>query len=509
MHAPAPSAATPAAIPPDVLFRTLLDHISQGILIADKDFRVLAFNERYVELFGFPPDMIRIGLGYEDILRYIATRPGHGARDPEAHVRERLAMIRGLREQLRTEHVRPDGTVIAIRRSPVPTGGFVNSYTDITRRWRAEQEAERTAALLQATLDNMADGVRVFDADMKLVAFNRRAFELLGYPDELARVGTSYEAFARHTRDSGNFTGESDTAAMEARLARARSGRKHARETVTQDGRTIRKQRNPMPGGGFVSNYTDITDLKRAEQALGERAAELQAAMEDLRRSNAELEQFAYVASHDLQEPLRMVGSYCQLLQRRYAGKLDADADEFIGYAVEGATRMRQLVQDLLAYSRVGTKGKPFEGVAMEEVFAHAVGNLAVAIEETGARITRDPLPEVRGDAVQLVQLLQNLIGNALKFRGEAAPEIHVGAGRDGDRWRFQVRDNGIGIDPQYLDRIFLIFQRLHTRDEYPGTGIGLAVCKKIVERHGGHLGVDSEPGRGSRFHFTLQGRPD
>jgi light-regulated signal transduction histidine kinase (bacteriophytochrome) len=201
-----------------------------------------------------------------------------------------------------------------------------------------------------------------------------------------------------------------------------------------------------------------------------------------------------------------MVASYCQLLQKRYAGKLDSNADEFIAFAVEGANRMRQLVSDLLTYSRVGTKGKEFADIALEDVLANALSNLSVAISESGARVTHGPLPTVFGDAVQLLQLLQNLIGNAVKFRGDEAPAIHLDAERDGKRWLIRVRDNGIGIEPQYAERIFLIFQRLHTRQKYPGTGIGLAVCKKIVERHEGRIWVESQPGAGSTFCFTLRG---
>jgi PAS domain S-box-containing protein len=242
----------------------------------------------------------------------------------------------------------------------------------------------------------------------------------------------------------------------------------------------------------------DVTDRKEAEERINRFT-------EELKRSNAELERFAYVSSHDLQEPLRTVASFAQLLGSRYRGKLDADADEFIQFIVDGANRMQTLINDLLAYSRVGTQGKPFAPVEFERVFHDVMEDLDLAIEESGAVVTRDPLPAVRGDGVQLRQLLQNLVGNAIKFRqpGEP-PRVHVGAARDGAGWQFSVRDNGIGIDPQYFERVFIIFQRLHGRDDYPGTGIGLAVCKKIVERHGGRIWVESEPGRGSTFHFTL-----
>jgi light-regulated signal transduction histidine kinase (bacteriophytochrome) len=252
------------------------------------------------------------------------------------------------------------------------------------------------------------------------------------------------------------------------------------------------------PDGMLVTSIVrDVSDRKRAEEQLRQAAAELES-------SNAELEQFAYVASHDLQEPLRMVASYTQLLARRYQGKLDEDADEFIGFAVDGATRMQALINDLLAYSRVGTRGRSFEPTDTASLVDRVIADLDIAIKEARAIVTCGPLPVVSGDAVQLGQLFQNLISNAIKFRGEHSPDVRIGAERDGPAWGFSVRDNGIGIEPEYAERIFIIFQRLHSRAEYPGTGIGLAICKKIVERHGGRIWVESQPGAGTTFHFTI-----
>lgn len=225
---------------------------------------------------------------------------------------------------------------------------------------------------------------------------------------------------------------------------------------------------------------------------------------EELARSNAELQQFAYVASHDLQEPLRMITSYLQLLERRYKNKLDASADEFINYTVEGAIRMKMLIDDLLRYSRVGTHGKPFKPIDCAAMVERAIANLQMAINETGATITYPDLPTVMGDATQLTQLFQNLLSNAIKFRSAAPPTIHIAAERQTDQWLFSVQDNGIGIEPQYTERIFIIFQRLHLRTEYPGTGIGLAICQKIVERHSGRIWVESEPEQGATFYFTI-----
>jgi PAS domain S-box-containing protein len=241
----------------------------------------------------------------------------------------------------------------------------------------------------------------------------------------------------------------------------------------------------------------DITERKRAEERLKR--------ILDLERSNTELEQFAYVASHDLQEPLRMVSSYVQLLERRYKGQFDKDADEFIAYAVDGVKRMRTLINDLLTYSRVSTRGKAFETVDCRDALEEALANLKFAIEENEGVITYDALPTVTADRVQLVQLFQNLISNSIKFRQpDERPTVHVAAERKGDEWILSVRDNGIGIEPQYWERIFLIFQRLHSRDRYPGTGIGLAVCKRIVERHGGRIWARSAPGSGTTFFFTI-----
>ena len=231
---------------------------------------------------------------------------------------------------------------------------------------------------------------------------------------------------------------------------------------------------------------------------------QLNAVNSKLSESNTNLQQFAYVASHDLQEPLRMVSSYMQLISRRYKGKLDAEADEFIGFAVDGAHRMQQLINDLLEYSRVGTRAKPLESTDVEAVLARVLQTLKLSIEERGAIVTHDPMPTIMADPVQIGQLLQNLIGNALKFCKDRPPHIHVGAVKEGADWKLWVKDNGIGIDAKYYDRIFTIFQRLHTREEYAGTGIGLAICKKIVQRHGGRIWVESKEGEGSMFLFTL-----
>jgi len=249
------------------------------------------------------------------------------------------------------------------------------------------------------------------------------------------------------------------------------------------------------------SQIGQFTERRRAVQQLRQ-------ASSDLARSNTDLQQFAYVASHDLFEPLRMVISFLQLLQERLTSKLDKQSEEFIRFALDGAHRMQALISDLLDYSRVGIRGRPFGPTNAEQALNAAVGNLKVAIEESGATVAHQALPTVHADAVQLTQVFQNLVGNALKFHGSKPPHIEVAAQQRDHEWCFSVSDNGIGIDPKHFNRIFEIFQRLHTRQEYSGTGIGLAICKRIIERHGGRIWVESTPGQGSTFFFTLPESP-
>ncbi|MBW4576383.1 MAG: PAS domain S-box protein [Aphanothece sp. CMT-3BRIN-NPC111] len=376
--------------------------------------------------------------------------------------------------------------------SPDRESGFLYA---IARDMTAQKQAEEELQSISLALENAVEGISRLDTQGRYIMVNKAYASTIGYQPE-ETIGMSWQQTA-HPEDC-----EKMIAAYQQMLANG----KVQVETrgVRKDGSIFYKE-VVMIGAydskeQFIGHYCfmkDITERKQIEKELALRSVELE-------RSNAELEKFAYVASHDLQEPLRMVASYTQLLARRYQGKLDTDADEFIDYVVDGVKRMQVLINDLLAYSRVGTRGKSFEPINCELIFERAVKNLQIAREDAGAAIAHSPLPTVMGDSSQLLQLFQNLIGNAIKFSGDRPPCIQIAAEPRTNEWIFSVRDNGIGIAPEYTERIFEIFQRLHTRDQYPGTGIGLAICKKIVERHGGKIWVETELPQGSIFYFTL-----
>jgi PAS domain S-box-containing protein len=373
---------------------------------------------------------------------------------------------------------------------------------EVAERGRAEAEHQSSEIRLAAAQALAHLGSWELDLEGRRVLWSDELHRILGlkprsepfsfeecmekiHPEDRARVSAGLEASIR----------ERKTFATHLRIVRPDAVRTlHVRGEVVCDaaGRPFR-----VHGTG-----QDVTELKHAERELARRTQELE-------RSNAELERFAYVASHDLQEPLRAVASHVQILEQDYKGRLDSEADESIHCAVEGVQRMHALINDYLAYSRVRSATEALEPTPTGPALERALANLGHAIAESGAVVTHDAMPTVHADPVQVVQLLQNLVGNAVKFRGAEAPRVHVAAARAEAMWLFSVSDNGIGIDPEHTRKIFTIFQRLHTQDRYPGTGIGLAICKKIVDRHGGRIWVESMPGMGSTFRFTLPSSPE
>jgi len=472
------------------MLRLVLDNIPQRIFWKDRSFTYLGCNLTFARDANLKDASVIIGLTDYD-LAWRSTADLYRADDQ--------AVMKANRPKINYEEpqVLGDGTSRWLQTSKIPLHdqdgrviGVLGTYEDITATKQAEEELHIKDQALKSSINGFAIG----DLDGKITYVNPSFLELWGYSDEQDVLGKSYlMLWARPEK-----------AMIEMETLRKKGSYRGERTAIRKDGSTFLVEvfinlvysDNGKPvclAGSFI----DITERKRAEELLAQQTRELA-------RSNAELEQFAYVASHDLQEPLRMVSSYTQLLSRRYKGKLDTDADEFIHYAVDGSARMQRLINDLLAFSRVSTRGKPFEQTDFNEILKQVFSNLQIAIEEKQAIITHDPLPTLKADSFQMVQLMQNLLNNAIKFHSQQPPRIHIAARLEKGNWLISVQDNGIGIDPQFNERIFVIFQRLHDRSEYPGTGIGLAICKRIIERHGGKIWVDSQPGQGSTFYFTM-----
>src|SRR5215218_5526439 len=464
-----------------------------GLMLAAPDGTVLRANRALCELTGWPEEEL-VGRTYEELLH-----PDERGADAA----EIAAMLGGRTQRLATERriLVADGGArfVRINLSLIRTPDnaplhFVGQIEDVTERRRMIEALTISEARYKALIAHLPDStIHLFDHELRLLLSEGERMRAHGYDPQMLEGALLADAVP---------PAAFERLAPEYRAALAGATRSFDLDTL--DGSAtywvqiapLRDDVGRIIGGMAISR--DITARRQAEVALEQRAGELE-------RSNNELEQFAYVASHDLSEPLRMVSSYLQLLRRRYHGKLDADADQFIDFAVDGAGRMRDLIDDLLTYSRAGRGDQPLEPVDSHAVVERVVEAIQTVEGAREAHVTIGDLPAVHGDRNQLFQLFQNLIGNAIKFVPEdRTPEVEVAAVRAGDEWTFAVSDNGIGMEPAHAERIFRMFQRLHTRDEYPGTGIGLAIAKKVVERHGGTIWAESRPEGGSRFNFTL-----
>jgi PAS domain S-box-containing protein len=480
-------------------YRGLLEAAPDGMVVVDQSGAIVLLNVQAEKHFGYRSDEL-LGQKVTNIIpegfaeRLIA--------DGTRTAAEALAQQIGTGIELYGR--RKDGSEfpIEIMLSPLESAEGIlvtAAIRDITTRKDAERHLAQMEARYRGLLEAAPDGMVVVDQSGAIVLLNVQAEKHFGYrSDELLGQKVTNiipEGFAERLIADGTRTTAEALAQQIGTGIELYGRRKDGSEFPIE---IMLSPLESTEGILVTAAIRDITVRREAEANLAQK-------VEELNRSNEELEQFAYIASHDLQEPLRMVASYTQLLSKRYKGRLDSDADEFIAFAVDGASRMQRLIQDLLAYSRVGKKGGELLDVSSEESLLLAINNLRSAIEDSGALVTHDPLPRVMADEVQLTQLLQNLVGNAIKYQRPGVPLIHVSAVRnDKGMWLFSIRDNGLGIDSQFFEKIFGMFQRLHKREEFAGTGMGLAICKKIVERHGGEISVESQPGVGSTFHFTL-----
>ncbi len=503
-------------------FRAMIEQATEGFILLDESGKIIEWNHAEENIWGLKREEV-VGRPFWEV-QFQGMKPER--RTPERYEYLKTTLLDALATGQSPIFTHTLEAVLYCANAelknieqavfPIKTeDGFrIGSMTrDVTQRKQAEEAIRASESRYRELVQNANSAIIRWGRDGTVLFFNEFAQRLFGYTSEEI-VGKNVNILLPVTESAGS----DPMNLVDEVVAHPDQFVNNVNENVCRDGRRLWMAWTNKPvldENGCVSAILavgiDITEQKRAEEALERERAELA-------RFNAELEQFAYVASHDLQEPLRMVASYMQLLEQRYKGKLDRDADDFIGFAVDGAGRMQRLINDLLTYSRLGTRGSPFESISSQEILDQALENLQIAIHESKARVTHDPLPEVVADGSQLVQLFQNLVGNAIKFHGKKAPRVHVSAallprppsarkeetrGRKKE-WVFSITDNGIGIDPQYADRIFVVFQRLHSREKYEGTGIGLAICKKIVQRHGGRIWVESQPGKGATFYFTL-----
>ena len=460
----------------------LVESAEDAIITKSLDGTIRSFNPAAERLLGYRADEL-VG---QPVMRLVPE----DRRDEEAGIIDEVS--RGQRvSHLETIRLRKDGTPVDVSLTISPIRDRTGRVIGASKIMRDFTEQKRAREMFQLVVEAAPNAILVADQQRTITLVNRKAEDLFGYP-RAELIGQPIEILVpkqfhrSHPAMVEAFFAEPQTRAMGG--GRELHGRRRDGTEVP-----IEIGLNPLQTSAGVFTLASIIDITQRKTYEDE-----------LRRSNAELEQFAYIASHDLQEPLRMVASYTDLLAQRYRGKLDEKADKYIHYAVDGAKRMQQLVADLLAYSRVGSQGRPFVVVDTQDVVQSVVEMMKPTIRKANAKIEISALPPVMADEGQLRQLFQNLIGNALKFRAEVDPVIGVRAARHGDRWLFCVEDNGIGIDMQYAERVFQMFQRLHERGKYEGSGIGLSIVKRIVERHGGTIWLESKAGIGTSFFFSL-----
>jgi len=480
-------------------YRGLLEAAPDAMVVVNQDGEIVLLNVQAEKQFAYHRDEL-IGQQVKNIIPegFAERLRADGLRSVED------ASAQQIGTGIELTGRRKDGSdfPIEIMLSPLESAEGIlvtAAIRDITVRKAAEKFVAQMESRYRGLLEAAPDAMVVVNQDGEIVLLNVQAEKQFGYRrHEL--VGQKVkniipEGFAERLIADGTRTAAEAVAQQIGTGIELRGRRKHGSEFPIE----IMLSPLESPEGILVTAaIRDITERKKSEQQLVKTVGEL-------KRSNEELQQFAYVASHDLQEPLRMVASYTQLLAKRYKGRLDSEADEFIAYAVDGSNRMQGLIQDLLAYSRAGSNGKGLREVSTEKALKDALSNLRATIQESGALVTHDSLPAVTSDDTQLVQVFQNLVGNAIKYRSAEVPHVHVSATKNGGKdWIFSVRDNGLGIEPQYFERIFVLFQRLHGREQFKGTGIGLTICKKIVERLGGRIWVESQPEKGSIFYFSL-----
>jgi signal transduction histidine kinase len=490
-----------------------LDVMGDGFALYDADDRIVLYNRKYVDYSPLVTDVISPGVPKEEILRKSTERGAFvlNGRTPEEYIQWRLHRHRNPGEPIEVQL--SDGRWLLISEKRTKDGGIVGTRSDITELKLREMEMLRISQQLHArnmhfdmALTNMVQGLCMFDKDQKLVVVNRRYLEIYGFSDAVVKPGITLRELMEYSVSLGNYTKQEAERALAERNDPTQLSKRSVIKQRLKDGRVIAVMNEPMPDGGTIATYQDITDVEN-------HSVMMQNYTQKLERSNRELADFAYVASHDLQEPLRKIEAFGERLSNKYSSQLPDDGRMFIDRMQNAASRMRKLIDDLLSYSRVTTEAKPFQRASLSNILQEVISDLQVRIEETNATIDVSPLPEIECDPMQMRQLMQNLVGNALKYRRpDVAPAIKISgeikksannSGR-GPILLMSVMDNGIGFENQFREKIFTIFQRLHSRNEYEGTGIGLATVRKIVERHGGKIEADGEPNVGATFNVTL-----